>query len=204
MSRFQLNHLCFAWAAIVAMGVVTLARHDLTPGVEAPSVAGSYVLQAAKIGEGKKTIIMFVHPKCPCSTASLEELRQLMAQHGSQLNATVVMFRSSGAADDGTRSAAWATAQQIPGAEVRADLDGTQAKQCGAQTSGQVFLYDESGALQFEGGITGSRGHPGDNNSLDTLAALVTKKQPPQSAPARTPVFGCPIYSEPAPLSARN
>jgi hypothetical protein len=204
MIRFKLNHLCFAWAAVVAIGVFTLARHDLTPGVEAPPVVKSYVLQATKIGEGKKTIIMFVHPQCPCSVASLEELRQLMTEHGSQLNATVVMFRSSGAADDWTRSAAWATAQLIPGVEVRADLDGTQAQQCGAQTSGQVFLYDESGVLQFEGGITGSRGHIGDNNSLDTLVSCVSRKQPPQSAPARTPVFGCPIYSETARHLDRN
>ena len=203
MIRFKLNYLCFAWAVVVGVGVFALARHDLTPGFAAPSTVASYVLKASEIGEGKKSLVMFVHPKCPCSVASLEELRQLMTQYGSELNATVVMFHSAGDVD-GSRSATWASAHQIPGVEVRADLDGTLAKQCGAQTSGQVFLYDQSGILLFDGGITGARGHVGDNNSLDTLTTIVSQERSSPTALARTPVFGCPIYSESLPPHARN
>jgi hypothetical protein len=204
VSQSKLNLLCATWAAVVAIGELALARHDLTPGIEAPSGSGSYVLNSIKLKAGKKTLVMFVHPKCPCSIASLTELRQLMTQYGSQLNTTVLMFHSADPLDDWTRSATWIGAQQIPGVNVRADFDGKLAKQCGAQTSGQVFLYDENGTLRFEGGITGSRGHVGDNNSLDALVSVVTNKLPTQSAPARTPVFGCAIYSEALPLPGRN
>ena len=62
----------------------------------------------------------------------------------------------------------------------------------GAFTSGQVFLYGTSGELLFSGGITGSRGHEGDNAGRDAVESLLDRR----NAPAHTPVFGCSLFGE--------
>jgi hypothetical protein len=138
---------------------------------------------------------MFVHPKCPCSAASLDELAELMANCRSGLTAFVVMFQPDMPGEDWTHTAAWSAAGNIPGVEVRPDSRGDLAKKYGAKTSGQVLLYDRNGKLLFAGGITGSRGHVGDNDGLATVTKLVLGKLPAPATPARSPVFGCAIYT---------
>ena len=49
------------------------------------------------------------------------------------------------------------------------DDDGAEARRFGAETSGQTLLYDARGALAFSGGITGARGHAGDNAGRASL-----------------------------------
>ncbi len=56
------------------------------------------------------------------------------------------------------------------------DDDGAEAKRFGAETSGQTLLYDERGTLAFSGGITGSRGHAGDNAGRASLLALINRR----------------------------
>jgi hypothetical protein len=53
-------------------------------------------------------------------------------------------------------------------------------------------LYDGSGKLVFQGGITGSRGHVGDNNGAEAVLAFVNSKAVSVRV---TPVFGCAISS---------
>ena len=55
------------------------------------------------------------------------------------------------------------------------DDDGAEARRFGAETSGQTLLYDEHGALLFSGGITGARGHAGDNAGRASLVALLNR-----------------------------
>ena len=59
-------------------------------------------------------------------------------------------------------------------------------------TSGQTILYGADGTLLFSGGITGSRGHAGDNDGRAGLVALLTRAGRGQT---RTKVFGCPLVS---------
>jgi hypothetical protein len=68
------------------------------------------------------------------------------------------------------------------------DKDGKNAVAFGASTSGDVRVYDTSGALRFSGGITDGRGHEGDNTGLDSVLDLVRVGKSPVSA---TPVYGC-------------
>jgi hypothetical protein len=46
--------------------------------------------------------------------------------------------------------------------------------------------------LIFSGGITGSRGHAGDNAGEMTLVSLLTRGQADRSG---TSVFGCPLFA---------
>ena len=70
--------------------------------------------------------------------------------------------------------------------------EGAEARRFGVETSGQTFLYDTHGALTFSGGITGSRGHAGENSSELSLVALLSNRQPQKRD---TSVFGCPLFA---------
>ena len=81
-------------------------------------------------------------------------------------------------------------AQAIPGVRVVIDHGGKQTQLLGMKTSGAVVMYNPSGLRVFDGGITSSRGHEGDNAGRDAILALLTQ---PALAIASTPVFGCEI-----------
>ena len=68
------------------------------------------------------------------------------------------------------------------------DPEGREARLFGAAASGAVALYDTHGILAFSGGITGARGHSGDNAGRSAVVALLTGRRPER---ARTFVFGC-------------
>jgi hypothetical protein len=83
----------------------------------------------------------------------------------------------------------WETAAAVPGVRVVRD-DGAEAWRFGARVSGQVMVYDHAGRLQFSGGITGARGHEGDNAGRDAIEALLAGR--PHAASAF--VFGCLLF----------
>jgi hypothetical protein len=177
-----------AWLLIVVSGVSALARHAAIPGpVIHPDMvwpAGDSVPRTAGIA----TLVMTVHPECPCTRASVNELEVLMTHCHGRLNATVLFVELTGFHEDSAARELWQSAAGIAGVACRVDRDGELAARFGAITSGQVFLYDASGVLKFNGGITASRGHAGDNDGVDAIEAIVNHTIP---ATRQTPVFGC-------------
>jgi hypothetical protein len=81
----------------------------------------------------------------------------------------------------------------MPDVKVVDDPDSEMARRFGAGVSGQVLLYDASGHLAFNGGITASRGHFGDNDGLDAVLAILRDQTPYRRT---SPVFGCSLYSK--------
>lgn len=144
------------------------------------------------LDSGRDTLLMFVHPQCPCTRASLEELNRLMARSRGNVAAQVWFFRPAGFSDEWTRSALWQAAITIPGVTAYEDPDGAQAGIFGAQTSGYVLLYDTQGTLLFKGGITPGRGHAGDNAGEDAVVSLLRGGSP---AVRETAVFGCSLLN---------
>ena len=74
------------------------------------------------------------------------------------------------------------------------DVDGTEAGRFGAATSGQVLLYDAGGRLRFSGGLTSTRGHPGESPGHRRIAAVVGGGDTEE---ATTRVFGCALAGSP-------
>ena len=72
------------------------------------------------------------------------------------------------------------------------DDGGAEARAFGVETSGQTLLYDAAGKLRFNGGITGSRGHAGDNAGRKALVALIGETAPDRNGAS---VFGCPLFA---------
>src|SRR6185437_2675834 len=133
-------------------------------------------------------LIMFAHPKCPCTQASLGELEALAAQANGKFEATVSFYEPDSKADTWQNTANFNSASSIPGVRVVFDKNGQLANQFGAQTSGHTVLYSASGKLLFSGGITGSRGHLGDNAGFESVLKLINVAG---ASPVRTKAFGC-------------
>ncbi len=138
------------------------------------------------------TLLMMVHPHCPCSRASIGELALLMANVQGRVNAQVVFVRPNGFADDWAKTDVWDSAAIIPGVSVSVDDEGIEASRFRSQTSGQVMLYGADGRLLFDGGITVARGHSGDNAGRHAIVALLSGDD---STIKQTPVFGCPLFN---------
>jgi len=133
---------------------------------------------------------MLAHPHCPCTRASIGELARLMAQAQGRVTAYALFVKPAGSSDDWENTDLWRNAAGIPGVNVVVD-DGVEAQRFHAVTSGQTVLYDAEGHLLFSGGITGSRGHSGDNEGRSAIVSLLNTGEAER---AETSVFGCPLF----------
>ncbi|HEV2694106.1 MAG TPA: hypothetical protein VG347_14520 [Verrucomicrobiae bacterium] len=137
---------------------------------------------------------MFVHPQCPCTRASMEELNHLLARHHGQVSVRVMFIQPGALTAKQMQGDLWQIAMAMPDVSAQVDINGVQATLFGAETSGYVLLYDAHGRLLFRGGITGGRGHAGDNAGEDDIDAFLGGGTP-QSR--QTPVYGCSLLGEP-------
>jgi hypothetical protein len=180
------------WLGGVGTGLALLAGYDNRPGSAAQAPAAWPAASALVRDSGGPTLVMLAHPRCSCSQASVGELAELMARARHRPRAYVLFVKPAGVGERWEHTDLWQRAARIPGVTPVRDDDGLEAKRFGAVTSGTTLLYDARGRLLFNGGTTGSRGHPGDNAGRATLLALLDRHAPNRSA---APVFGCPLFS---------
>jgi hypothetical protein len=183
------------WVAAITLGLSRLWSYESTPGTAARAPAGWPNDARVPRAADKPTLVLLIHPRCPCSRATLGELAAVMTDCRGQLAATVLVLHPTGTPAGWEHTDLWDTAAAIPGVTVLADEQGAQARLFGAATSGQALLFDTAGRLLFAGGITASRGHRGDNAGRDAITALVLHNHP-RPAPAQTPVYGCPLTND--------
>ena len=178
------------WVAAVAAGLVQLWAYENAPGAAALAPA-DWPADSTLPRPRRATLVVLMHPQCSCSQATAAELARLHAGGGAGLDTYVLMLAPVGAARAWVDSPLRRTAAAIRGVTVVDDDNGVEARRFGAMTSGQALLYDAHGHLQFSGGITGSRGHQGDNAGRSAIERLV-RGQPADSF--TTLVFGCPLF----------
>jgi hypothetical protein len=179
------------WLLAVIGGFTALSRYSLIPGP--PAMAAAHWPQDIALSNprDRDSLVMVVHPDCPCSLASMSELAVLAANCDNQLAIRILFARPPGFAQKAESTSLWRAAEQIQDAVLVADNDGLLSRRLGATTSGQVFLYDRDQALRFSGGITDSRGHAGNNAGRLAIEAIVHGQVP---VTTRTPVFGCALW----------
>jgi hypothetical protein len=188
-SRFSIRILlCAAWLLAAAVGVAWMCQYEHTAGNAETTPLHWPSTAAISLDETRDTLVLFAHPKCPCTRATLEELDRLLARGRNKIAAFVFFLQSDELADAWADSDLRKKAAAIPNVTVFNDPQGALAKTFGAQTSGHVVLYSPQGELLFSGGITESRGHSGRNASG---IALISRLEREQSSRAETPVYGC-------------
>jgi len=187
------------WLTACALGMSVLYKYQFTPGpdtvVPASWPDGS---QIARV-EALPTLLLFAHPHCPCTRASLGELAVLMAHCQKKVTAYVVFIQPNEA--DWVQTDLWRSAQAIPGVVVRADAGRQETLRFHILTSGHALLYDEQGKLLFSGGITDGRGQSGDNQGVSDLRQLLDHEGQPGQ---KTPAFGCPLFKNNSPCQAEE
>lgn len=190
--------LGLVWLAAVIVGLGALAAYDNRPAAAAQAHPTWPASARVPLASDTHTLVMFAHPRCSCTRASLTELAEILARARRRPAAYVVFITPRGAADDWALTALWRSADRIPGVTAILDAGGEEAQRFGAATSGQTLLYDRHGRLVFSGGATGSRGHAGDNAGRAAILARLGDRPPLTSA---SPVFGCAL-SDPTPERA--
>lgn len=183
------------WAAVLGTGLFWLYQYENTPSLIAaapeqwPEVAG-LVRNAAT-----PTLLVFLHPHCPCSHATVSELEKLTARTSGTLPTCVVFLHPDEVTSDWHQTSLWRRACAVPGVTVLDDVGSKATRQFGVTTSGQALLYDAAGQLQFNGGMTAARGHAGDNAGCEIIVSYLREDSLRSTASGETcSVFGCPMF----------
>ncbi len=183
--------LLLGWSIAVLMFFGLLTQYSYTPGDPGRPLDQWPKATAIDRGRDRATLLMFLHPHCPCSRASLEELSRLLARSGDLAETCVVFVRPGRSPSGWEQTDLWSAVVAMPKVRVSVDVDGVEARHFGVATSGSTLLYDSSGNLLFRGGITGARGHAGDNAGMIAVLAGI---QTGHADPDQTSVFGCSLF----------
>jgi hypothetical protein len=190
LTRCRLGVLGAVWAAVVVTGFAILWRYKSTPGADALPPdrwpAGSELERAAD----RATVVLFAHPHCVCTRASIAELARLLPRIPERPRAYVVFLLPDGAGEDWSDTDLWHSAARIPGVSVVADRGGRERERFRVATSGATLVYDRGGRLLFHGGITQARGHEGESFGQRRILSLLASGEADR---ASSPVFGCPL-----------
>jgi len=179
------------WAAAVAGATLFTWRYKTTPAATGATPSDWPAASALPRRAGHPLVVMLAHPHCSCTRASLTELAAVLDEVGASVDADVVFVRPDGTAEDWIETDLWNTAQKMTGVKVFTDQGGRETDRFGALASGTVLLYGGGGQLLFSGGITGARGHAGDNLGERRLVALIKQGKADK---ATSPVFGCDLH----------
>ncbi len=177
------------WLLIGCTGLAAMLCYEKAPGAAGEPPREWPV--GSQIRPSEKTLVLFAHPHCPCTRASIAALGQIMARKQGKLSAHVVFLSPPDGSAEWVHSDLWRSAQSIPGVDVRADRGGVEERRFHACVSGQTVMCAD-GRLVFAGGITSGRGHYGDSIGADAVRALLAGTSKSTVRPA---VYGCPLES---------
>ena len=181
--------LCLTiWFAGALVGFNQLDGYANTPGLKGKNAnvwpRGTILNPDLK----KPTFVMFLHPHCPCSGASVHSLFDVMRENGSRAKYYVVFVRPRGVAPQWEQSETYKKCKQNAEITTIVDDGGIEAAKFGALTSGQTYIYCSKLELTFSGGITSARGM----EEVGPERQLIVKALNGQNARAQhSAVFGC-------------
>src|SRR5712664_908408 len=89
-----------AWLIVIGVGLHLIWAYAATPGNAGTPPSHWPVDSRVPRSANLPSLVMMVHPHCPCSRASLDELDRLMAHLPGVLVAHVVFVKPPGVPDD--------------------------------------------------------------------------------------------------------
>jgi len=187
--------LPYVMIACAVAGIGMMQSYMITPGAagEVPDTwpGGSGIERDAD----RWTLVVAVHPMCPCTEASAEELGRAIrgADERPELIAIVRVPPDPDEAERWMNSPLVRALRRVDGGDglrVIRDETGEIAAVFGALTSGHAVLFDPAGARRFSGGVTPSRGMRGPNTGAAAIGALLDGREAPATSAA---VYGCPL-----------
>jgi hypothetical protein len=180
------------WGTAVGSGILLMSRFSNTAG----STGAAPVIWPAQSSlphrSDRATLLMFAHPRCGCTSASVEQLKKILCAAPGTVDCQIVFLTPPSESEEWKTSQLVHVAESIPGVTVVLD-PGMETRRFGAATSGHVLLYDATGRLAFAGGITIARGHAGDNGGTQTVIQLLNHEPKTDQL---SPTFGCPLFND--------
>lgn len=176
------------WLVATSVGLGIFWHYKTTGHVPRDSALSWPEQSELQLASAKPTLVLFAHPLCPCTMASLVELTRVLQESAVQPSVTIALYQPAQAGAEWQTSPLVDAVREIPGAEVVWDREGNLAKLFAATTSGQVQLYDPQGKCLFNGGVTRLRGHKGESAASRLLHTALQGNQP---AMIRSPIYGC-------------
>ena len=182
--------LIVAWGITVLGGVLAVTAYSNSPGTQLDTGYEWPTGSTITLHSHLPTILLFVHPKCPCSLATVRELQRSLGSDSDAMSIQIGLYCPEDSEGSWTDTRLKRLAEQAFANSTFVDQNGTEAKRFGAITSGHVLAFSPTGRRLFRGGVTSARGHEGDNLGVEALRKIVAGE--PNSC-TTTPVFGCPI-----------
>ena len=183
----------FGWVVGAAVGIFALSDYSATQGMPARADSTWPDPPGIDFPEHGGCVLMFAHPRCPCTRASLAELDNLMRDLESK--ATVVFWQPPAGSSEWCDSDLIQFARRSTRLQVFLDEGGQVTSLFGGRTSGTCLVFDRTGTLRFNGGVTAGRGHRGKTAAHQQIAAILRKDDSSvgPSSQQSFPVFGCAI-----------
>jgi hypothetical protein len=200
LRRFIFNiAACAFWLTLIGAGLVLVSHFENTSQASSGQTTRWPADSPVQLAPRGDTLLMFAHPHCPCTKASLQELGRLLQKSRQPIAAHVFFVSPARYPSKWTLTDLWRTAAGIPSVVVHGDPDGAAANQFGAAISGYVLLFNSAGKLVFRGGITTECGRDGNNRGAENLAERLDARN---TSLAEAPVFGRPLTEDDASVVA--
>ena len=196
------------WLTVVGAGWWSLVAYGLKYDAKPIAVSWSQWPTNSSIEriDGRPLLIVFLHPKCPCSHATVAELYRLTERLSAESDWTtpirVVACTPKSSADESWKNTPLLDqALKLTNARLYSDPGGREASRFGAEVSGTVMLFDNFGQRLYSGGITPARGHVGQNAGGEALTRLLTGEPTPIDG---IPALGCRLIHDDGQLCANT
>jgi len=182
------------WLGICLLSTYWMMSYDFIPGRVGFKLNQWPSETHLSLTPGKTTVIAFLHPKCVCTKATVNQLIHTLEAHpDASLIAAVFTPKNLYDKQEWKENAyVRAIRTQVPNARIFYDEEGVEARRFGAFTSGSILVFDAKGKEIFQGGITDRRGGEKNNPGLQQFRSALTDGTD-YSFNESAPVFGCPI-----------
>ncbi|MGP1346078.1 MAG: hypothetical protein ACTS3F_05335 [Phycisphaerales bacterium] len=179
-----------AWAIACVIAFSALWAYANTPATHAEPKPGWSPPEALRVPSDRACLVLFAHPKCPCTRATMAALERLRRDHSGLLAMRVVFYEPINADASWRGTELWERALALEESLAIADPGGAMSMAAGAVASGTVIFMDHSGQERFRGGITPARGHEGDSVGSIAIRAILRGESPGHNSAS---VYGCRI-----------
>ncbi len=190
----RLNRFIFCvWVILCAIGLGAVSLHSFDGIVPDSTDNGRWPQDSRLIQDPHERLVIFIHPQCPCTQATLSELEAVLARQ-SVATTLVISAIDPEWLDSKVMQHIKRMQSRYPAfVDVLLDTDASESECFGATASGHCMYFNRQGQKVFSGGITASRGHVGDNDARYRLMELIQSSSEVQGLedPSLFPVFGC-------------
>jgi hypothetical protein len=182
-----------AWLGLAGVAILIVIDYQTPPPIAGAGLDHWPSQSTVPRAEGRATLVALVHPRCPCSRATLGELERILSRAPDRVTTHLLFWKPHGADPSWEKAPLWSDAAAHAWIQAHWDEGGREARLFQASASGYALLYDERGRLLFRGGLTGGHGNCGGHASSDAIvSALLHRSAPLPTAAA----FGCPLLAE--------